>query len=137
MKKTEKGFTLFEVLVSLFIIGVALLGIAQMEVYILKSSQSSFNYTVATIRANSFVDAVWADLCNAQEASASLNTYAEIRTDWIAEVSDAGMTATETYTSADKTSIVTIRWTDPRFTDDDLNNTLTLDVEFPDSGCGE
>jgi len=138
MRKSEKGFTLFEVLISLFIVGVALLGLAQMEVYILKSSQSSFNYTVATIRANSFVDAVWTDLCNAQNASASLYSYAEIRTDWIDDVSAAGMTATETYSPAEKTTSVTISWIDPRFKSSESasNNTVELVAKFPDSGCG-
>lgn len=134
MRKAEKGFTLFEVLVSMFITGVALLGLALMEVHILKSSQASFNYTVATIRANSFVDAVWADLCNAQSASGP--TYSAISTLWVADVSAAGMTASEAYTTADKSSVVTISWSDPRFTDDASNDSLTLNVKFPDSGCG-
>jgi type IV pilus assembly protein PilV len=133
MRKAENGFTLFEVLVSMFITGVALLGLAQMQVYILKSSQSSFNYTVATIQANSFVETVWMDLCRAQSASASVNTYADTRTIWMAEVSAAGMTATETHSAAERTTVVNISWTDPRFTDDDLNNTLTLKAKFPDS----
>jgi type IV pilus assembly protein PilV len=136
MKSTENGFTLFEVLVSMFITGVALLGLAMMEVHILKSSQSSFNYTVATIRANSFVDAVWADLCNAQ--SASTGTYTTIRDNWISDITSAGMDTDNseppsTYASNTK---VTISWNDPRFTNDASDSTLTLEAKFPDSGCG-
>ncbi|MEH6453300.1 MAG: prepilin-type N-terminal cleavage/methylation domain-containing protein [Psychromonas sp.] len=134
MRKTEKGFTLFEVLLSMFIAGVALLGLALMEVHILKSSQSSFDYTVATIRANSFVDAVWMDLCNAQ--SASQNTYSKIVTSWSDEISAAGMTASETSSAAERTTSLTISWTDPRFTNDASNSALTLAAKFPDSDCG-
>jgi type IV pilus assembly protein PilV len=130
MRKPENGFTLFEVLVSMFITGVALLGLALMEVHILKSSQSSFNYTVATIRANSFVDAVWADLCNAQKDDV---IYKKIRSDWRTEIIDAGMEADDlnppdTYT---RETSMTISWSDPRFTDDASNSTLTLDAKFP------
>jgi type IV pilus assembly protein PilV len=135
MRKTENGFTLFEVLVSMFITGVALLGIAQMEVYILKSSQSSFNYTVATIQANSFVDAVWAG-CYAQSSSAS-GTYSTIRNNWEAEVTAAGMSvAAPTSSTYAQTTNVTVSWTDPRFKNDASNSTLTLNATFPYSSCG-
>ncbi|WP_372882288.1 prepilin-type N-terminal cleavage/methylation domain-containing protein [Psychromonas sp.] len=134
MKQAENGFTLFEVLVSMFITGVALLGLAQLEVYILKSSQSSFNYTVATIRANSFVDAVWADLCNAQ--SASTGTYTIIRNNWRNEISAAGMTVDDNNPPAAyaASAAVTISWSDPRFSEaaSTENNKLTLTARFPD-----
>jgi type IV pilus assembly protein PilV len=136
MKTAEKGFTLFEVLVSMFITGVALLGLAKMELYILKSSQSSFDYTVATIRSNSFVDAVWAG-CYTQ--SASSDTYTGILNAWKDEISAAGMTTYEDNPPdlyAQEMS-VKISWTDPRFTNDISNSTLTLSVTFPaDSSCG-
>jgi len=138
MRKAANGFTLFEVLVSMFITGVALLGLALMEVHILKSSQSSFNYTVATIRANSFVDAVWADLCNAQQ---SADTYADIRTGWRDEIfAAAGMQADDNsppgrYDQENDTSVIIIL-NDPRFSDSPSNSELTLKARFPDSGCG-
>jgi type IV pilus assembly protein PilV len=136
MKTNTRGFSLFEVLVSMFITGVALLGIALMEVHILKSSQSSFNYTIATIKANTFVDRVWIDLCKAQ--SSSLSTYSDIRDLWLADVSAADMTVgidSPPVSAAQKTQ-VTLNWSDPRFIDDSANNTMTLNVTFPDSGCG-
>jgi type IV pilus assembly protein PilV len=138
MKNRENGFTLFEVLVSMFITGVALLGLALMEVHILKSSQASFNYTVATIRANNFVESVWVDLCNAQNASASLNTYADIRSDWMDEISAVGMTPAETYSASERTSVLNVSWSDPRFklSESAATNTLKLEAKFPDSGCG-
>ncbi|ABM04940.1 PilD-dependent protein [Psychromonas ingrahamii 37] len=136
MKIAEKGFTLFEVLVSMFITGVALLGLAKMELYILKSSQSSFDYTVATIRANNFVDAVWAG-CYTQ--SASSGTYAGIINPWKDEISAAGMITYEGYPPASyaQETTVKISWTDPRFADHvTSNSTLTLNVKFPDDNCG-
>jgi len=131
MRKSEKGFTLFEVLVSMFIAGVALLALALMEVHILRSSQSSFNYTVATIRANSFVDTIWSDLCNAQQLT---STYGTIKTNWISDVSSAGMTAVETTSDQGKNTSITVSWSDPRFNDSG-NDTLTLNATFPDIEC--
>ncbi|MFQ3175861.1 MAG: type IV pilus assembly protein PilV [Psychromonas sp.] len=136
MRISEKGFTLFEVLVSMFVTGVALLGVAQIEVYILKSSQSSFDYTVATIRANSFVDAVWAE-CYTESASAS--TYSDIRAAWVTEISAAGMTTYDTEPPAayNQDMVVKISWTDLRFANDAAaNSTLTLSVRFPNDSCG-
>jgi type IV pilus assembly protein PilV len=139
MKKRDNGFTLFEVLVAMFITAIALLALAKMDVYILKSSQSSFNYTVATIRANSFIDSVWIDLCNAQK-STSASTYGAKRTFWVSKLTAANMEATSTAppTSYPTTHIVpvTVIWSDLRFIDDAANNTVTMNARFPDSGCG-
>ncbi|MFT6984439.1 MAG: type IV pilus assembly protein PilV [Psychromonas sp.] len=136
MNKRTNGFSLFEVLISMFITGVALLALAKMDIYILKSSQSSFNYTVATIRANSFIDSVWLDLCKVQ--TSGTGTYEAIRSNWLSELSAANMTADANYPPATYTqeTSVTISWSDSRFTDDDANNKVTMDVKFPDSGCG-
>ncbi|WP_019613881.1 type IV pilus modification PilV family protein [Psychromonas ossibalaenae] len=137
MKKTTNGFALFEVLIAMFITGVALLALAKTELYILKSSQSSFNYTVATIRGNSFIDTIWLDLCNAQK-STSASTYIVHRNLWLSELSAANMTADSNNPPAVYTQEmnVTISWSDSRFIDDDANNTVTMAVKFPDSGCG-
>jgi len=67
----QQGFTLFEVLISMFIAGVAVLGLVMLELNILRSSQSSFNYTVATIEANTLVDKTWLNLCDITNAGSS------------------------------------------------------------------
>lgn len=134
LNNRENGFTLFEVLISMFITGVALLGLAMMDIYILKSSQSSFNYTVATIRANSFVDKVWLDLCDAQSSAAA---YTKTLDEWTSDVSSAGMTSNirndsdELVTTYVSSAEVTVSWSDSRFTDDDANNSVTMHVQFP------
>lgn len=142
MKSSENGFTLFEVLISMFITGVALLGLAMMNIYILKSSRSSFDYTVATILANNFVDEVWMDLCNVE--SAATFTYDNILGGWKDELSDAKMSgAISSETNASTASSgayassveVTVSWSDVRFSDDE-NNAVTLkNVTFPSSIC--
>lgn len=130
MKKRENGFTLFEVLISMFITVVALLGLAMLNIYILKSSQSSFNYTVATIRANTFVDAVWLDLCNAQ--SSASGTYSTIRSNWVNELTSAGMATDSSNPPAAyaQDMSVIVSWSDARFGDDD-NDQVTMNVQFP------
>jgi type IV pilus assembly protein PilV len=134
MKKRENGFTLFEVLISMFITGTALLGLAVLNIYILKSSQASFNYTVATINANSFIDAVWLDLCNAQS---STTTYRAIYDDWVVQLHEHNMeteSASPPTAYAQDTS-VTVSWSDRRFTDDTKNNRVIMSVKFPSSDC--
>ena len=134
MKGNDKGFSLFEVLIAMFITGVALIGLAKMDIYILKSSQASFNYTVATIKANDFVDTVWIK-CN---ASSSSSTYGTIRSDWVTELGALNMSAAAANPPAAYASDaeVTVSWSDLRFTDDAANNSVTLSVKFPNGSCG-
>lgn len=84
----QQGFTLFEVLISMFIAGVAVLGLVMLELNILRSSQSSFNYTLATIEANTMVDRTWLNLCDIENAAPAdkvstyqINVYSPWKTD--------------------------------------------------------
>lgn len=138
-KKATGGFFLFEVLIAMFITAVALLALAKLDVYILKSSQSSLNFTIATIRANNFIDSVWIDLCDAQKTTSD-STYNEIRDNWIGELSAANITAASTAPPttypAGNTVAVSVSWQDSRFFNDGANNSVTMNAQFPDSGCG-
>ncbi len=131
----QQGFTLFEVLISIFIAGVAVLGLVLLELKILRSSQSSFNYTVATIEANSFVDDVWMNLCNIQGVSRTPGTYATLYSEWDAAMAsrnfkaetDSGLT---TFVQDD---VIKVSWSDPRFSsaEETENNKMALHVSYP------
>ena len=128
----QQGFSLFEVLIATLVATVAILGIGLLEIKMLQAAQSSFHYTVSTIRANNLVDSIWLDLCNAQTKPAS---YTQIVTQWQQSL-PAGYTVTDGKPGANfafSTEIELI-WTDSKINEVD-NNKLTLLANFPDI-CG-
>ncbi len=132
IKNRQQGFTLFEVLVAMLIAGIALLGLALLEVQIMKSSSSSFNYTLSSIRANSFIDRMWGDLCKVQK---SHGHYQQLRNSWRQEMLNNGLNVTDDAPSSALSTLsvnVKLSWDDARFvSDDDANNQLVLFAEFP------
>ena len=127
----EKGFTLFEVVVSMFIVGVALLGLIKLEIKILQSSTSSFDYTVSTIQANNYIDAIWIDLCKVQNGLDG--KYATIKSEWVTELATFNK-QTEISPSGsafNKYQTVTVKWSDSRFNDSLSNQEVNVFAHFP------
>ncbi len=65
------GFTLIEVLVSMIILAVGLLGLANLQVFGLKNSQSSFNRSQASLLAYDIADRMRANITEARKFSTS------------------------------------------------------------------
>lgn len=128
MNNKAQGFTLFEVLISIFIAGVAILGLVKLELSILRSAQSSFNYSVAIVEANSLVDEVWMQLCDMENGNA---LYADVLNTWKANLSSNFSGAISTASGTDQ---VMVSWADGRFnsSSDAVNNSVTLLVDYPD-----
>ena len=60
----QKGFTLIEILITMIVISVALLGIGMLQVKALQYSYASYQRSVATIQANDLVERLWAGMCS-------------------------------------------------------------------------
>ncbi|GAL03454.1 type IV fimbrial biogenesis protein PilV [Photobacterium aphoticum] len=60
---SQRGFSLIEALVALFISSVALLALAAGQLKSLQYANNSFQYTLAMIQANNAVERVWNDAC--------------------------------------------------------------------------
>lgn len=149
VNEKEQGFTLFEVLISMFIAGIAILGLVILELRILSSSQSSFNYTLATIEANSFVDKTWRNLCEI-ETLGSVAAYKPLYDSWKADLEDpninyrkfrgasikTGGVSVDSFTLQDS---VFVEWDEKNFdaSEDVGNNRVTLITTYPDltGGC--
>lgn len=85
----SKGFTLIEVLVSMLILAIGLLGLAGLQMNSLKNNQSAFMRTQATILAYNIADRMRANVTDASLLGAS--TY--IQTAPTAAAAQAGCTA--------------------------------------------
>ncbi|MCE2595425.1 hypothetical protein K6Y31_11415 [Motilimonas cestriensis] len=125
----QQGFSLFEVLIATVVAVTALLGLALLEIKMLQSAQSSFQYTVSTIRANNLVDSIWLDLCNAQTNPAR---YTEIVNGW-QQALPAGYSVTKDKPGASfaLSTAIELTWQDSKIAEAD-NNKLTLLANFPD-----
>ena len=72
------GFSLIEVMVTLLVLSIGLLGVAALQVAALQYSNTSLHRSIAVIQANDLVERMWTNICqitdNAQRAT--------IVTDW-------------------------------------------------------
>lgn len=142
MKNQQQGFTLFEVLVAMFIATVAVLGLVLLELTILRSAQSSLNYTLATIEANTLADKLWMNLCDIKGTSAPNEAiYTALYSGWVGDLSSA--TATTNFTSFTgslsdsvatlaQNDTITVSWVDKNFAANAANDQAILKVNFPD-----
>lgn len=145
MVNKQKGFTLFEVMISMFIAAVAVLGLVMLELTILRSSQSSFNYTLATIEANTLADKVWMDLCNIKSSDPDA-VFESLYSDWKSDLADPDSNSTvftgdlETGNSENflLNDAIEVSWTDKNFASDadtavdEANDRAVLNVSYQD-----
>ncbi len=125
----QQGFSLFEVMIATIVAVIALLGVALLEIKMLQAAQSSFYYTVSTIRAHNLVDNIWLDLCNAKTKPA---TYTSIVNTWkTALPTDYSVTAGKPGTTFAFSTEIQLTWTDSKINEAD-NNKVTLVANFPD-----
>ncbi len=60
----QSGFSLVEVMVTLLVLSIGLLGIAALQVVALQSSSTSLHRSIAVIQANDLVERLWANVCD-------------------------------------------------------------------------
>ncbi|MCF6438484.1 prepilin-type N-terminal cleavage/methylation domain-containing protein [Pseudoalteromonas luteoviolacea] len=75
--RLEKGFSLIEVMVSIVIAGVALLGLAGAQLKSLQFANNSFNYTLALVHGQNAIERMWTDLCHFQHVDQDLVTMSK------------------------------------------------------------
>ena len=109
------GFTLIEVLVTLVVVSIGMLSIAQLQARALQHSYSSLQRTVAVVQANDLLERMWSGYCSAEFPNTIL-------TDWQTASVHAllpGRTATLDWDpDADNPEFtLTISWQDSRARD--------------------
>ncbi len=57
------GFSLVEVLITMLVISIALLGLGVLQIKAMQYSYASYQRSVATIQANDLVERLWAGMC--------------------------------------------------------------------------
>ena len=126
-RSASRGVSLIEVLVSVLILGIGLLGIAAMQALALGNSQSSVERTQAVIHSYSILDAMRANPDAARAGTYTIgmtcavpaagNLVANDRRAWIATLQqNLGVTACGQIACAGALCTVTVRWDDSRGT---------------------
>ncbi|RJG48478.1 type IV pilus modification PilV family protein [Motilimonas pumila] len=130
--KQQAGLSLIEVLIATIVAVVALLGLGLLEMKMLQASQSSFHYTVSTIRANELIDNIWLNLCDVQTDPAR---YTQVVDTWKSGLPEGySVTEGKPGNSFTLSTEINLTWTDSRIDEAD-NNQVTLMANFPDV-CG-
>ena len=105
------GFTLLEVLVTLVIMSIGLLGLASLQLRSLQYTHASYQRTLASIYAKDMAERMWTNLKNPTSVTAPT-----LPSGWTMTVTRTAVTvpAYPNYISPD-TYDITVTWTDERF----------------------
>lgn len=124
--RQARGLTLLEVLISVLILGIGMLGIAAMQAMALRNSQSSLERTNAVVQSYAILDAMRANADQARiggynlaigsTPSASGIVQTELSA-WLTSLrNNLGPTAVGGIQCANSVCTVTVRWNDERAT---------------------
>ena len=73
-KSTQNGFSMLEVLITLIVSSIALLGLAAGQLKSLQYAYNSYQYTVSLIQANNVVERILNDVCILTNGSQEFDT---------------------------------------------------------------
>lgn len=116
----QQGITLIEVLITMVVVSIGLLGIAALQLKSMQFSDSSLQRSIAAVQANDLVERLWAGACELDDSSIT----DAIESDWqdAHEASNNPLPSWEGSLVIDTSGAIpiyeiTIQWTDPRSTD--------------------
>lgn len=124
----QAGFSLLEVMISVVIAGIALLGLAASQLKSLQYATNSFDYTVSLIQGQNTIERLWPRICEIQKTNTALFQDATFRASLAPQVSDYQLTIPATYSDDMQ---VNVAWVDKRMTDN-AENQISLNASFPD-----
>ncbi|GHA42467.1 prepilin-type N-terminal cleavage/methylation domain-containing protein [Photobacterium aphoticum] len=129
---SQRGFSLIEALVALFISSVALLALAAGQLKSLQYANNSFQYTLAMIQANNAVERVWNDACALQHG---VKEFDQPYIDTTLSPDLPGYTLTLVGVEAHAFTnnfTVNVAWDDTRVNDEARSeNQINVNVTFP------
>jgi type IV pilus assembly protein PilV len=118
-----RGISLIEVMVSVLVLGVGLLGIAAMQSVALRGGQSSLESTQAVMQTTAIIEAMRANWRNAGDYNTAMMCDAKPGTtldvndlnNWVASLQDSiGSGACGQISGCPGACVITVRWDDSR-----------------------
>ncbi|HCV01388.1 prepilin-type N-terminal cleavage/methylation domain-containing protein [Pseudoalteromonas sp. APAL1] len=126
--KKQAGFSLLEVMISVVIAGIALLGLAAAQLKSLQYATNSFHYTVSLIQGQNTIERLWPHVCEIQKTDPALFQNATFRESLKPQVNDYQLTIPASYSNDMQ---INVGWVDKRMTDN-AENQISLNASFPD-----
>lgn len=127
LKNNDRGFSLIEVMISLVVATIAILGLAAAQLKSLQYITNSFNYSVSLIEANNVLERIWPHLCELQHTNPDLYDEQNFQAYLAPQINAYTLTLPADFTN-DLT--VEVSWQDKRLTDN-LENRVVLTGSFP------
>ena len=93
----QAGFSLLEVMISVVIAGIALLGLAAAQLKSLQYATNSFNYTVSLIQGQNTIERLWPRICEIQKTNPALFQDVDFRASLAPQVADYQITIPAIY----------------------------------------
>lgn len=134
--KSQNGFSLLEVMISVVIASIALLGLASAQLKSLQYATNSFNYTVSLIQAQNTIERLWPHICELQTTNPDLFTDVDFRAALGPQIADYTLTLPAAFN--DEMQVI-VSWNDERIKQNDplgLENQITLNASYPDLSAG-
>lgn len=134
--KQQTGFSLLEVMISVVIAGIALLGLASAQLKSLQYATNSFNYTISLVQAQNTIERIWPHVCKLQTSNPDLFKEANFRLSLEPQPLDYTLILPAEF---DNEMQVTVSWHDERVMQTDplaLENQVTLNASFPELSVG-
>lgn len=120
MKKNNSGFTLLEVMISVFVLSIGLLGLAGLQLTSLKHDHSAFLRSQATLQAYSILDDIRANQANIADYAIALSATASSKTglaqddidDWLDDLDEELPSGDGSVLVATRRVTVNVQWSD-------------------------
>lgn len=130
--RAQAGFSLIEVLVSMVVIALGLLGFAGLQAYSLKSNSLAMQRSLAAVQAHSIVECMRSNIANIAtydtDAAAPANSIAATdRANWLANLASALPGGTGTINvAAGPVLTITITWNERTSATEAANRTVSF-----------
>ncbi|QTQ31008.1 type IV pilus modification protein PilV [Aromatoleum bremense] len=137
-RRGMRGFSLIEVLVTMVVVSVGLLGIAALQAKSLQYAYASHQRSIATVQANDLVERLWASVCALPDRRDDV--YQDWVEHWEADGRLPDWTPSLDYDSAavPPRYIITIDWSDTRIKlandESDASQSFVYQISIPTLG---
>ncbi|CAM4073262.1 type IV pilus modification PilV family protein [Pseudoalteromonas byunsanensis] len=129
--RLTKGFSLVEVMVSMLIASIALLGLAAAQLRTLQYATNSFDYTVGLVIGQNAMEKIWSRLCDIQHKNPSLFQDEAFREWLLAPASIRGSFEVIVPQAYANEMNIQVNWVDERMDPDvDGENQVVLNATF-------
>ncbi|WMN58852.1 prepilin-type N-terminal cleavage/methylation domain-containing protein [Pseudoalteromonas xiamenensis] len=127
LSQPSHGFSLLEVMVSIVVAGVALLGLAATQLKALQFATNSYHYSLALVQGQNAIERMWIEQCQLQHGAVDRYNEASFRQAIQPQSRVFELIMPNAFA---KNMAVSVRWFDERM-EDSLDNQIRLSVAYP------